>query len=153
MKIGYKGKVKITTWHGDGRVEVEEFDNLITNAGLNFIRDVLIGEQTDGFIKYIALGTGEVAPADADTTLGSEQFRKTPAIKQDDGLGRAETISYINPNEGNFHIKELGWFAGDSATGSKDTGQLIARVLYDRDKTNLESIQIERIDEFERGGE
>ncbi len=146
----YKGKVRVTIFYKNGVREVEEFDNLITDAGLNFLRDLYLGDITDGEIKYIAIGTGEGAPANADTTLGSEQFRKPVTLKQEDGTGRAETISYIHAGEANFHIKELGWFAGADAGDSTDSGVLIARVLYDHNKNELEALQIDRVDEFER---
>ena len=146
----YKGIVRITAEHADGTKQVDEFDNLITDAGLNHLRDSLTGDDAEAAIKYLVIGTSTTAPAAGDVKLGSEQFRKAITTAGEDGTGRAETITYVAPFEAVFHIKELGWYAGASASTSVDSGSLIARVLYDRDKTNLESLQIERIDIIER---
>ena len=149
--LSWAGKIKITTYYKSGKVEVDEFENIITDAGLNFIRDLLLGEISDGQIKQVALGKDNTAPAAGDTTLGNEEFRKVVTIQEEDGTGRAETIVYINPTEANFQIEELAWFAGSEATSTPGSGVMIARVLYSKLKTELESIQIERIDELERG--
>ena len=148
-KISYTGRITVTTRHSDGRVEVEEFDNLITDLGLDLLRDYLDGDETDGKLDYMAVGTGAVAPANGDTALGSEQFRKAVTLQTKGTTGRLTTTTYLSPAECVFHIKELGWFV--QATDTPGSGVLIARVLYDKDKTNLESIQVDRVDAFERG--
>lgn len=149
--LSWAGRIKITTYYKNGKVEVDEFENIITDAGLNLLRDLLIGEVSDGRIKQIALGGSNTAPAAGDTALGDEQFRKQVTIQQADGTGRAETIAYINPNEANFQIEEIGWFAGADAAASAGSGVMVARVLYSKNKTQLESVQIDRVDVFERG--
>ncbi len=149
--LNWSGKIKITTFYKNGKVEIDELENIITDAGLNFIRDLLIGEEPEGRIKQLALGGSSDSPAAENTELGDEQFRKPTTILQEDGTGRAETITYISPNEANFQIEEIGWFAGEDATDTPDSGVMIARVLYSKEKTTLESIQIDRVDELERG--
>lgn len=54
----------------------ESVHNLVVNAGLNLIRDLLDGDAVAG-ITHLAVGTGTVAVTASDTALGSEQFRDT----------------------------------------------------------------------------
>ena len=142
-------------WKGNIKIEVPGaetvvLNNLITDAGLDFVRDCLLGDVTDGQIKYTALGNSTTATANDQTALGGEQFRKAITTYSTGSTGEAETLTYIAPAEGVFHIKEIGWFAGSAASTVADSGVMIARVLYDRDKTNVESIQIRRTDTFGR---
>lgn len=128
--------------------------NLITDAGLNMIRDMLMGSVTDGEIKYVALGNDATAPAEAQTQLVAEQFRKQVTFQAADGAtaGKLYTELYIADTEANgFKTGEIGWFAGAAAAGTANTGIMIARVLYSRQKTNLESWTIRRTDTIARG--
>lgn len=145
-------------WHGAFEVhvmrkgqdpEIVKFPNLITNAWLNAVRDATLGEITDLEIKYIALGkdNGTILPLDpSNTRLGNEVERKPFTKVEKDGTGRVKRTVNINSAEGNFHIKELGIYAGASATSALNSGILVARVFYDRDKDELESINIVRTD-------
>lgn len=126
--------------------------NLIEDVGLNMFRDILSGAITDGEIKYIALGAGADAPANGHTQLISEQFRKQITSQTNlAGAGVLETIGFIADTEANgIQVAEIGWFAGAGATGEANTGIMIARVLYNREKTNLESWTIRRVDTIRR---
>jgi len=151
-KFGYKwrGHIKITTRHLQGHIlDVVEFDNLIMTVGLNMLRDLFSGTISDGEIKYIALGTDNTAPAVGQTTLVAEVFRKQETSRSNLGDGILKTIHYIAPDEAIANIREIGWFAGVDATLTPDSGIMVSRVLYSRNKTNLESIQIERTDTIE----
>jgi len=89
-------------------------------------------------ITYIALGDGTTAPSASDTTLVSEKFRKAVTQHIDNGTGDEQTICYIAPYEANdFEIQEVGAFTGD-ATDAVNSGTLVARWLYQRQKTDLE---------------
>lgn len=128
-----------------------EFPNMITDAGLNLLRDVLSGAVADAEIKYVALGAGSTAAAPGDTALVDEQFRKAVTAQSAAGTGALDTTLYVAPAEATeFEIREIGWFAGPDATSEADSGVLVARVLYQRQKTNLESIQIDRRDTIGR---
>jgi len=128
---------------GSGR----RLDNLIVNAGQNLLRDGLIGAVTDTAIHYVALGTGMTAPAATDTQLGAESFRKAVTSQvAGSSVGQAVTTIFIAPQDANFTIQEIGWFAGVGATSSANSGVMVARVLYSHNHTNLESIQIQRQD-------
>lgn len=128
--------------------------NTITDLLLNLYRDALAGDITaDEFeVKYLAVGDDNTPPPDpGDTTLGNETFRKPLTSSSKPGTGQYKTVTYIAPAEAEGLIEELGWFAGPAAQpwgggAGKDTGTLIARVLYSRNKTALESIQVERTD-------
>lgn len=146
--IGRQGKVKIIVLNLDGSIkEVIELENKITDVGLNMQRDALKGAVTDLEIKYLGIGSSSTPPAAGDTALGGEFFRKQITKQEDGAVGVLVSTTYIAPYEANTpKIEELGWFAGVNATATKDSGILVARVLYSRQKTSLESLQIERTD-------
>ena len=152
------------SWLGQWEIEIKEQDkvkeiiplenNLITDAGLNMICDMLSGAITDAKIKYIALGKGTVAPINTDTKLGSEQFRKTVTSQNKDPItaGKLYTELYIADTEANaFKCEEIGWFAGAGATATTNSGICIARILYSRQKASTESWTIRRTDTTSRG--
>ncbi len=141
--------VKITVRNLEGDIIDEtEFKNLITTVGLNMLRDFLAGDVSDGEIKYTAIGTDNTAPVIGDTTLVVESFRKATTSTSKPADAQFRHITYVAPAEAVVAIEEVGWFCGAAATGSADSGILLARVLYSRNKTNLESLQIERTDTF-----
>ncbi len=139
--------VKITVRNLKGEVIDEtEFKNLITTVGLNMLRDTLAGDVSDAEIKFTAVGTNNTAPALGDTTLNTESFRKATTSTNKPAAAQFRHVVYIAPTEAVVQIEEIGWFCGAAASASVDSGILLARVLYSRNKTNLESIQIERTD-------
>ncbi|MGZ6321555.1 MAG: hypothetical protein ACXWQR_19905 [Ktedonobacterales bacterium] len=146
---GWTGTIRVVIRDRRGRFAKGggTFKNLIVDAGLNLMRDALIGAATDVRIRYVALGTSSTAPASSDTRLGTEVFRK-PVTSQIAGgsAGQAITTVYISPQDANVGIQEIGWFAGPSATATANSGVMIARVLYAHTHTNLESINIQRAD-------
>ncbi len=145
---GWLGKFEIQIMRGDF-LEVVKFPNLITDMWLNAVRNATLGEITDLEIKYIGLGKddGTILPlSPTNTRLGNEVERKPFTKVEKDGTGRVKRTVNINSAEGNFHIKEIGIFAGAGATSAINTGILVARVFYDRDKDELESINIVRTD-------
>ena len=150
MGILWTGTFEITITTPTKRKTIQ-LQNLITDAGLNYIRDLLDGSiNPPTEIRYIALGSSNVAPAVSDTKLGNELFRK-PVTKQElPGTGQVSSTCYVAPYEANFQIEEIGVFAGPTATAEKDTGILIARVLWSHLRTELESLQIVRTDTISR---
>ena len=126
--------------------------NLLTDVALNMMRDLLNGAVTDGEIKYVALGNSNTDPAHAQTALVSEQFRKQVTSQTSmPGVGTLETIGYISENEANsFKTEEIGWFAGTSASATVSSGLMIARILFSRQKNDLETWTIRRIDTIKR---
>ncbi len=132
-----------------GRVtDVKHLHNLITTVGLNMPRDGFYGDVSDFEVKFMGIGDDSTAPVLADTTLGNETFRKARTSQSKPADGAVKYTQYIAPAEAVGAIEELGWFAGAAAGAGADTGIMIARVLYSRVKTALESLQIERTDTF-----
>jgi hypothetical protein len=145
-------------WSGSLRIiittptkqQVYSICNRLMNPGLDLMRDALRGLVSDAGIKYVALGSSNAALPDSATTLGNEIFRKRVTKTEAPGTGQAKTICYVAPYEANQQVHEIGFFAGQAATAAKDTGILVARVLFSRLKNELESWQIERTDSFAR---
>ena len=139
----WQGHIRITVYGPDG-AETVEFDNTITTDGHDLLVQALNG--VDAEIKYVAWGDDNTAPAASDSALGNEEGRHLVTSQSLTGAGELTTTCLILSNEANDQIEELGWFAGASATASADSGVLVARVLYSRLKTSLESISVERTD-------
>jgi hypothetical protein len=147
LKIATNVRVEVFDLEGK-TIRCDEFKNLYTTLGINLLRDALAGTLTapnDGAIRYLAVGEANTAPNAADTRLSNETFRKaiTASHRSD---GQLETITYLAPSEAVGQIEELGWFCGPSAVAARDSGTILARVLYSRLKTNLESIKVTRTD-------
>lgn len=154
----------LTAWLGQWELEIRENGlvkevlplkhNLITDAGLNMFRDALKGDITDLQIKYVALGNDATAPANDQTQLIAEQFRKAVTSRNVDPVtaGKLYTELYIADTEANaFKCEEIGWFAGVDAAAGANTGIMIARILYSRQKSSTESWTIRRTDTISRG--
>ncbi len=151
VKSGWKQitNIKIAAYDLDGRIkDVTEIKNLITTVGLNMIRDALhdVADIADCEIKYVEVGTGSTAPALGDTTLDTFSFRKIMTSTSKPADGQTKCTVYIAPSEAVANIREIGWWAGTNAAAGEATGIMISRALYSRNKTALESLQIERTD-------
>lgn len=116
---------------------------MITNIGLNTLRDTLYNE-----INYIAVGDSD-AIIENPTQLGNEIFRTPITNRSKTGIGVSEVMTSILDTDGNMTIREIGIFAG--GTEAANSGTLISRMLWKRDKTNSETIQINRVDTIRRG--
>jgi len=140
--------VKVTAFDLDGNIkDVREFHNLITTVGLGMVIDFLWGALGDGEIKDMAVGNDSTAPTLADTTLGNETDRWTMTTQAEASTTSLLSIVYIPPADAVYQIEEIGWFAGAGADGvGPDTGIMVSRVLYSRNKTSIESLQVERLD-------
>ena len=150
-KIGLSNQIKITVHKPDGSRESIELANTYTKGWLNAIRNAWKNAGlADLQIKYMAWGSNNTAESASHTKLIAE-FGRKQITSQAEGLdGELVTTVYVSPEEGNEStIEELGWFGGEDATGTKDSGIMVARVLYSRAKTNLESLDIVRTDSME----
>lgn len=126
---------------------------MITDVGLDMIAQAM-RDGSSIEIKYIALGSGTTVPAATDTALVTEQFRKVVTQQLANGTGDTKTICYIAPYEATsdmFTIQEIGAFAGPEASDTPGSGVMVARWLYNRAKTDLESLQISIDDIIGRG--
>lgn len=146
---GWYGAFEVQIMRKGQDPEIVKFPNLITDKWLNTVADATMGNVTDLEFKYIALGKddGTILPlAPSNTQLGNEVERKPFTKVEKTATGIVKRTVNINSEEGNFHIKEIGIFAGSTATSDLNSGILVARVFYDRDKDRLESINIVRTD-------
>ena len=79
-----KGKITATLIGPDGKVKlVREIENIVTNAGRALVIDRLQGAAA-AVASYMAIGTGAVAAAAADTALGTEVARALGTLDQPD---------------------------------------------------------------------
>lgn len=116
---------------------------MITNNGLNLLRDTLYDS-----ITHIAVGSSD-AVIENPTQLGNETFRAPITNKSKPATGISEAITSLLDSDGSMNIREIGIFA--NGTDTLNTGILISRILWKRDKTALETIQISRTDTIGRG--
>lgn len=132
-------------------IERTNFQNTIVMVGRKMWRDMLKGDIADGQLKYCAVGDDNTAITDADTLLGNEVFRKAFTAESTPADDEYITTCYITPAEAVGLIEEIGWFAGAAAGAGADTGIMVSRVLWSRNKTALESVQIDRHDTVAEG--
>ena len=144
---GYNIKV---TNHLTGEVKEDFIKNQITNTALDAIINILDNIDPNLDIKYLAVGTDGTALDPDDTTLGTEIFRASFDTSNKTATGEFTTTFTIFDSEAVGSWKEIGIFCGDSATSTADTGIMLSRILYSRDKTNSEQIDFTRIDRVER---
>jgi hypothetical protein len=149
---GWQGRfdIFIKSKNGDWQYD-RTINNLITDGGLDLLRNLLQGTATDGQIKYIAVGTSSVAVASTQTQLGAEVFRKPVLTRTALTTGSLQSVTILTETEAVASIQEIGIFAGSTASTASNSGVMISRILYSRNKTNLESIQIQRTDTIARG--
>ena len=146
--------IKVIARDLDGNItDVKEIANLITTVGLQMLRDALnnVATVADCMIKYVEVGTGSTAPALADVALDNFLFRKLMTSRSTPSTYTTKCTVYIAPGEAIGAIEEIGWWAGAACGAGEATGIMIARVLYTRNKTALESLQIERTDTITEG--
>lgn len=101
--------------------------NLITTVGRATIAQRLANDTTyTGIINYGALGSDNTAVTNADTTLGTEVFRKVVASASD-----SDNVAFIDffysKADTNGTYEEFGTFI--DGTGSADTGQMFTHAL------------------------
>ena len=144
--IPWKGVVRIIVRRSGHAGRLTVIENTITDTGRNLLAAALWDGGAVPEITYLAVGDDNTVPAVSDTALGNELFRKVvTSSKAGVSVGEAVNTIYLAPFDANFQIEELGFYAG-AATATPDSGTLVARVLYNKDKDNLEAIQVERTD-------
>jgi hypothetical protein len=85
-------------------------------------------------VKYIAWYVG-----------GVENGRK-PIAKRINNTSEIFTLSYLSPLDANVNISHLGFYGGIKATSTIGTGVEIDKQVYVKNKTELESVQVEKTD-------
>ena len=106
-------------------VEKEEVCNLITNVGLNLIRDLIGNLNTAAYERAIAIGTGSTAAANADTALQTEYARAAATVTApvDYQIKFAHTFTFASGVSEN--ITEAGLLNNSTSGGS-----LLARTVF-----------------------
>lgn len=122
--------------------------NLVTTAGRNWLRDVLRGAHSDPRILYLEWGTSTTAPAVGDTALGAAVGRAALTGYETGAAGEVVSTCYLDPDQAVGTWEEWGWFGGDAATTTAGTGELIARVLDNVVKEDIEALEVQRKDGF-----
>jgi len=123
-----------------------EIHNQITNLALIELAKPLYADTPDIEIKYLAIGTSSTPPTASDTQLGTEVFRTADVLLGTTGTGIVTSQFTILAAEYAGSIKEIGIFAGSTATATVDTGILVSRILWDYTKTSAEELLFQRVD-------
>jgi hypothetical protein len=115
-----------------------------TTDGLNLLRDGGSGANNP-LITYVALGTSNATPLASDHVLGNEVFRKKVTSFTNGASGELLINMYLAPGDSvGTDIEEVGFFGGNSATSSANSGVLIGHGLYSHNpKSAAESIQFQ----------
>lgn len=120
MNVGFKGQYQIRKIGTDGKVNFDSGlqDNLITDLGLEYI-GVLSGSGNLGsFTNYLAVGSSNTPPSNADTILGNfigstqriSHRRKNTVnyVEDEECLYKSLTNIYEFNNLSNVTLTELG---------------------------------------------
>ena len=129
-------------------VDENTVHNLVVSAGKNWEAQMIGNLQTVG-ITYNALGTGSNAPALGDTQLQTEVARM-PITLATVAVNILTVDAYYVAANCNYNIGEVGWFAGPSASGTANSGVLIAHYLqpYNNSGGSPNDLTMEWIDTF-----
>jgi len=130
-----KGVFTITVRDGDGNIlSIQQMPNLVPNEGLECTADLMFGTTSctaEAFFQYIAIGTGAVAPADGDTTLGAESgtcarvLDATPTLTSPSSGVRRIALSAVFSGA----TCEAQTFAETGVFDALTSGNMLARTL------------------------
>lgn len=106
----------------------EELHNLTTTVGREYLMQVLCNtfSGTNNYVTHLAIGTDNTAANVADTTLGTETFRKAVSSSLD-STNTGNISTFIGASEANFTWEEWGHFVDGTAT--VDTGTLFSHLI------------------------
>lgn len=110
----------------NGDVEVRRKDNLILNAGFDFVADA-IGKASDrpGVMSHTAVGTGTTAAAATQTALVTELARKAATYAHTANTKVFTFVTTFGPGEATGAITEAG------ICNAASSGIFIDRVTFD----------------------
>jgi len=126
-----------------------EVHNLIPTAGRAVFARWLTGDNTydaDLGANYGSLGTNNTTPANGDTQLGTEVYRKaTSSVAQSSNIAYLSNFYTATEVAGTF--EEAGWHIDGTAT--VNTGQLVSHFLTGSiTKSAVESLTVESVITF-----
>lgn len=152
-QAGFRGEYQIEIIDTvTGAREIHKLKNTLTNINKDIHLAMLLGVTTgysfdDLNIKYFAFGDSDTPAAATQTKLVNERFRKQITTKErPTGQNYVESIVSLGSPDANFTIKEIGVFAGSTATGTKDSGKMISRIVVNIEKFENKIINIIRRD-------
>lgn len=114
--------------------------NLLTDAGLNWLRDRMQGQSND-WLTEIALGTDSTPASAEQAALFAEIAPRKSVVVSQPETGVSLCDALWDHTEANVRIRELGIFAGTI---------LVARAVVDVTKTGQESLTVTRRDTLKR---
>lgn len=134
--IGCNLRTLIENVHTGERRIIQQGHNLVVNAGLNLVRDLLIGGLGANPLSYIALGTSTTAASAGQTALVAEYYRAP--ITQTVSSAQAITYRlYLGSTVGNGStITEMGLFNDPTA------GTMYARAVLGSSVAKTTSIAV-----------
>ena len=138
-----RGDMKFTVRDAktDAIKKVYLYKNLVVTVGRQNIAQRIASTNTNTLnVNYGAVGTGTNTPANADTTLQTETFRK--AISSNSSTANQAFLSFFySASEAVATLKEFGSFI--DATGSADSGVMLSRVAINVVKTSSDTLTID----------
>lgn len=147
---GWKGRFFIEVFENGVKKDETTIENRLTNLALNLMRNALYGDTGLAFnVNYLATGSSAAAVDDTDTQLTAENFRVAIPTLTKTATGILDTVTWLLAADGAITIREIGVFI--NGTAAANSGTMLSRILYTRDKTALESIRIGRTDMIGRG--
>lgn len=116
-------------------------ENLVPTVGRSVLAQRLANTTTyTGIVNYVALGSGSTAPANADTQLTTEVYRKAISSST-----YANNIAYITgfftAAETSGTYAEVGLFIDGTATAN--SGQIFSHALASITKTSVQTLTID----------
>lgn len=145
QNLKIKGEYKFTIKDAKtGKIKrVYKYENLIPTVGRTQIAKALasiLATLPEIEINKTALGTGTTPPANGDTTLETETFRKNVASLTNTN-NQVFVTAFYTALEVSGSFKEAGLFINGTAT--VDTGILLSRVAIDITKSTSETLTID----------
>jgi len=118
-------------------------ENVTVTVGRSVFAQRLVNTITyTGIVNYGALGSDSTSPVVADTTLGTETYRK--ALSSGTFLNNIAYLeNFYNATEVSGTFEEYGFFI--DGTGSADTGQLFNRFTQTVVKSVTETLNVRSI--------
>lgn len=125
-KLKMHGALTLILDKADGTKEVTHKDNLIVNAGFDFICDALglAGAGRPSVLSHIAVGTGTTAVAGAQNALITELTRLAATYAHTAGTKVFTMTATFNPGVGTGAITEAGVLNAAAA------GIMLDRVVF-----------------------
>lgn len=119
-----KGTFMAVLKHADGSVETRRKDNIILNAGFDFIANAIGATSRPAAMRYTAVGTGTTAAAATQTALVTELSRQAATYAHTASTKVFTFTTTFNAGQATGAITEAG--ICNAATG----GTFLDRVTF-----------------------